>query len=332
MLFIKVHKKDAERTRKKLVDRQKYDKNYLAFSEGDFVFFPVTKEAKETDGKDGLEIIKRRGTKVKRPESIGQILKESISSFDMIGDIAIVEIPEKMTGREKEIANAIMKVHKSIHSVYKKMSAMKGEYRVRELKHIAGIETTETIYKEHGCSMKLDVAKVYFSPRLATERKRIADIVGGRAENIMIMFAGVGPFALVIGKQNPDAKLIAIELNPDAVRYMRENVKLNKLANVQVIEGDVRKVTPRNCADRIAMPLPHSAEDFLDVAFSAAKNGCIIHFYAMVDLKDMPDKAINIVKKAAERERVKVEILNWKIVRPYAPKVNQIVIDLKVRK
>jgi len=325
MLFIKVHKKDAENARVKLINENVLSKEYKAFSEEDFVFFPVIQPI------DGYTLIKRRGTKTVKGKKIKDVLGEEISSFDLIGEAAIVEIPEKLSDKEKEIADAIMKVHKNVKSVFRKMSAMEGEFRVRKLKCVGGSSNTEVSYKEYGCSMRLDIAQVYFSPRLSNERERIAKLVKGE-ENVLVMFAGVGPFAIIIGKKNPKAKIIAIELNPVAVSYMKQNIKRNKLRNIQVIEGDVNLVSPRNCADRICMPLPHSACDFLDIAFASAKNNCVIHFYAMVDLKDMPDKVLDLIKKAAKRNGVEIEIMNWKIVRPYAPKVNQIVVDFKVYK
>ncbi|MBS3067138.1 class I SAM-dependent methyltransferase family protein [Candidatus Micrarchaeota archaeon] len=271
-------------------------------------------------------------------------------SFDLIGSMAIVEIKDEVKKYEKQIANAIMQLHKPIRTVVKKSSAMKGEYRVRRVKIIAGGKSTETIYREHNVAMRFDVAKTYFSVRLSHERERVAALVKNK-ENVLVMFAGVGPFALVIAKKHPKANVIGIEKNPAAAKYFEENIKLNKLQNCKAIRGDVRKVIAIGSwplasgqklkansqrliswADRILMPLPKSAENFLDVAFKAAKNNCVIHFYNFGADENVFEQVREKINKAAKKCNVKIKILNEKIVRPYAPHIVQVCIDFKVNK
>ena len=182
--------------------------------------------------------------------------------------------------------------------------------------------------------MKVDVAKVYFSIRLSTERKRIAELVKPK-ENILALFAGVGPFPLVISKSHPKTEIAAIELNPEGVKYMEENIKLNKMKNITPVEGDAREIVLekyKNFADRIIMPLPGSADKFLDVAIAGAKNNCIIHVYNFAPIENSYDEIEKKIFNEAKKTGVKAEIVNKKIVRPYAPKIVQIVVDFRVRK
>ena len=86
--------------------------------------------------------------------------------------------------------------------------------------------------KCNGCNAcvahcKLDVKKVYFSPRLATERKRVADLVSD-GEEILDMFAGVGPFPFVIAKEK-SVDITAVDINEVAIQYLNENIKINKV-------------------------------------------------------------------------------------------------------
>jgi len=274
--------------------------------------------------------------------TINDILKSKIPkgkmqfiprSFDLIGSIAVVEIKNEVKKYEKKIAEAIMQLHKPVRTVAKKASSMHGEFRVRKVKIIAGEHSTETIYREHGVAMKLDVAKTYFSVRLSHERERISSLVKDK-ENVLVMFAGVGPFALVIAKKKPRANVVGIELNPTATKYFKENVKLNKLDNCIAIKGDVRKIIPKkfkNWADRVLMPLPKSAETFLDVAFKAAKKNATVHFYnfgAEEDFEEIREK----IAMAAKKSGANIKIMNEKIVRPYAPHIVQVCIDFRVRK
>ncbi|MGC9005072.1 MAG: class I SAM-dependent methyltransferase, partial [Candidatus Micrarchaeia archaeon] len=244
MIGIKVKKEKAEKVRKKLIAEDALSKDFIPFSTGDFVFFPLTKEAKIK----GTEIVDVNFKKsFRRPHSFEEALEEMgiyakgiLSSFDIIGDIAIVEIPEPLKKKEKEIGKAIMQAHPNVKTVLKKAGPMAGEFRVRKFKFVAGKRTTKTIYKENNVKMHMDVARVYFSPRLSYERARVAGKVK-KNEKILALFAGIGPFPLVIKKQKPNTKIVAVEINPEAVQYMRKNMKLNNL-DFEVIEGDVAKV------------------------------------------------------------------------------------------
>ena len=242
------------------------------------------------------------------------------TSFDIIGDVAIIEVPEELEHREKLIAEAILKVHKRIKTVCKKTSERKGTHRLRKVKKILG-KKTETIHKEHGAQFKLDVKSVYFSPRESTERERIADMVQ-EGETVMVMFAGVGPYAIVIAKKKPVKKVYGIEINKKGYEYMKENVKLNKLGKKMVpIHGDVKDKAPkyfRKC-DRVLMPLPKGGPSYLELAIRCLKpKGGFIHFYYIT-----PDFLFSEVysqaKNIAAKRKKKVRVLAKRQVLPYAP-------------
>lgn len=251
-------------------------------------------------------------------------------SYDIIGSkdkaVAIVEIPKGFNRKQKEIAEEILKRHKNVKSVLKKTSERKGVLRVRSYRLIVGEKNTEVVHVEYGYRLKLDPRKVYFSPREGTERQRIAGMVKPK-ETVMVMFAGIGPLAIAIAKKQPDTKqIIAIEINPDAVRYMKENIRLNKLeGKIIPILGDVKV----KCKDwygkcnRVLMPLPHKSELFIDVAKKCLKRG-YIHMYIIEDEDKIEKRVKEIVKKIKPK--------NYKIrkVLPYAPRVNKYCIDIKI--
>jgi tRNA (guanine37-N1)-methyltransferase len=261
-------------------------------------------------------------------------MESVIGSFDIIGDIAIIEIPETLSKHETRIGEALLGVHKNLKTILKKLGPMEGEFRVRKVKCIAGEDKTVTLYRESGVAMELDVAKVYFSVRLSHERKRIAELVKP-GERILALFAGVGPFPLVIARKEPSARIVAVELNPDAVAFMRKNVERNRAGNVEVVLGDAREAVLRNYrafADRVLMPLPKGAYDFLDVAFAGAKDGAIIHFYTFADVKEPFVESIAKAECAAEKSGVGIDVVAKRIVRPYSPQTVQVVLDMRVRK
>lgn len=249
--------------------------------------------------------------------------------YDIIGSrekaVAIIE------KGDKNFAEEIMKKHKNVKSVLKKVSKRKGEYRLYELKLLLGDENTEVVHKEYGIRLKLDPKKVYFSPREATERQRIAEMVK-KGEKILVMFAGVAPYAIAIAKK-VDCKITCIEINPIACKYAVENIKINKVEEkVKIICGDVREECEKikEKFDRIIMPLPESAWKFLKYAFKLSKERSIIHLYAISSENTMFKDAEEKVLKEAEKQGVEIKIINRQKVLPYAPKKWKVRIDIEV--
>ncbi len=169
-------------------------------------------------------------------------LKHLRTGFDVVGSIAIIEIPKELVKKEKLIAQTLLELNNSIKTVAKKVGIHTGEFRTQKLKILAGEKTKEAEYKESGCVFKLDAEKCYFSPRLSHERLRIASQVK-KGENILVMFSGVGPYPIVLAKNSPAHQIIGVELNPTAHKYAVENVKLNKsLKKVSIYNGDVKRI------------------------------------------------------------------------------------------
>ena len=269
------------------------------------------------------------------PEELNSIYK----SYDVIGDIAVIRIPEQLLHLSETIAEALMQQHKYVKAVWHQSSPVSGDFRLRKLEWIAGEKKTETIYKEHGCLFKVDVKECYFSPRLAFERIRIANLVKDD-EVVVNMFAGVGCYSIIIAKHSKAAKVYSIDINPTAVRYMQENVLLNKVVDrVLPIEGDARTLIEKklkNTSDRVLMPLPEKAHEYLDSALSAVKlQGGWIHYYDFEHARK-PENPIEKVKaKVAEKlqqQKINFELPYSRIVRQTGPNWYQIAVDIKVKK
>lgn len=311
------------------------DEMYLPSHDGEYVYLPVKKEVPPYELADVVlrRRAMRKGFRELLLEIVGKEESEGIfSSYDVVGDIAVLEVPEGLRAKEREIAEALLKADRKIRVVLGKESGMEGEYRVRRFAFLAGERRTETVYLEHGVRMRLDLAKVYFSPRLGHERGRIASMVRP-GEKVLVMFAGVGPFALVIAKRQKDAKVYGIELNPDAVRYFDGNIRLNGMeGRVEAIPGDAREVVEgrfAGAADRVLMPLPGNAEEFLDSAMLAAKRGGTIHFYTFVGRAEGKVAAERKVLEAGRKMGRKIKILESREVRPFSPSKVQVAVDFK---
>lgn len=243
-------------------------------------------------------------------------------SFDQIGDIIVLD--DKGT---KKQAQTLLKKVKTAKVVLKRSDIHKGRYRTQKLSWLAGEKRKETIHKESGCLLKLDVEKCYFSPRSSNERLRILKQIK-KTESILVMFSGIAPFPCIIAKNKPVKEIYAIEMNPTAHKYAIKNIKLNKLTNVKLFKGDVRKVLEktRKKFDRIIMPLPKTAESFLDVAKNKLKRGGIIHLYTFLEETEIKKVPNQIVSKYFK----KFKILRTVKCGHYSPYVYRVCIDIKL--
>lgn len=339
MIGLKVPKKDANHIRLILQEKSILNPDWKIKHSDEYVYLPLNQKP-DVKFLPELDLISATMIDIefeelkKRPKSMEDYLQGKIpiekmdefkKSFDIIGDVVILEIPDDLEEEKYLIGDAALKFTKR-KSVYRKKSEIKGIVRTRELEHLAGEDQGETIHKEYNSQIMLNVKKVYFSPRLATERKIITDQVQD-GEIIIDMFAGVGPFAINIARRRK-VQIYAIDINPHAIHYLKENIILNNIkGNINPIEGDVELVL-KNLgiqADRIIMNLPGTAHEFLSIAVKNLKPGGILHYYQFS--RDFED-AVNKVENAA-RPR-KVEILDMRKVKSRSPGVWHVAIDAKI--
>ncbi len=259
------------------------------------------------------------------------------SAFDMIGDLAIIKMANHTEIGAGEVARAIMARQKNIKSVFVQTTEVNGEFRIRGLTHVGGENRTSTMYRESGCLFKVDIAKCYFSPRLSGERARIANLVEN-GETVVNMFAGVGCFSIAIAKRASKVKVYSIDINPAAVEFMIENIRLNGVyARVIPILGNARDVINerlQGCADRVLMPLPEKALEYLPVAVSALKQkDGWIHPHMFVHATKTENPCEIAKQKLAESFNslnFGYEIATTRIVRSTGPNWWQIVADIRV--
>jgi len=166
------------------------------------------------------------------------------TSFDVVGNIIIFsEFPKQLIKKEKIIGEAFLKEFNNAKTICKKTKKYSGKFRTPTLKIIAGEKNKETVHKENGVILKLDVEKVYFSMRSANERLRIANLIK-KGEEVLVMFSGCAPFPCVFAKKSQAKYIYGIEINPIAHKYAVENIKTNKINNVFLINKDVKKSMP----------------------------------------------------------------------------------------
>jgi len=228
-------------------------------------------------------------------------------SYDIIGCIAILKFEgRKPLKQKKKIAEKLLRQRKNISTVLEKTDKVSGRLRTIKIRYLAGEKTTETVHIESGCKFKLDVEKCYFSPRLSNERLEIAEKIK-RKDKVLVMFAGVGPFSIVIAKKSKPKKIISVEINRIASKYAEENSAVNKIENLITIQGDVRKVLPKlkEKFDVIVMPRPQLKESFLNSAFKVSKKKTRIFYYDFGrDIGEILEKIYIESKKAKKKIRI----------------------------
>ena len=283
--------------------------------------------------------------RTKRPPKLVDALEDKLPphllasvphAIDFVGDIAVIEIPPELADHKKTIGEAILKTHKRVDTVLAKSGAVEGVYRLREFQVIAGIEKTATIHKEHGCIYHVDLSKAYFSPRLSHEHNRVASQVK-EGETVVDMFAGVGPFSILIAKKHENVQVYAIDVNPDAVNFLKRNIAVNRVENeVMPILGDVRQVVREQLigvADRVIMNLPEKAIEYVDVACEAIKlEGGIMHYYEFTNAPDPLETArVRLTEAISQTKRNVKKILLARVVRATAPFTWQVVVEAKIQ-
>jgi tRNA (guanine37-N1)-methyltransferase len=318
----------------------------------DFVYVPLARQPSEPE----LEELRRQVTELRvstyvfqerakrASASLADMLKGRLDpnlmaqlphSSDIVGNIAIVEIPQELRPYRAIIGDAILKRNKNVRTVLAKEGEISGAYRLRKLKVIAGKSDMTTVHREYGCRYYLDVAKAYFSPRLSHEHHRVARLVR-EGENVLDMFAGVGSFAVQIAKSLKNIKVYAVDANPYAVEFLRKNIRLNRVeAKVVPILGDAEEVVKHRLSgtvNRVIMNLPEKATQFMCAACSALRaSGGTIHFYGFVKAPKTLESAQSDFVRGVEQCGRRVERIPYsRPVRATAPYEWQFVIDAQI--
>ena len=248
-------------------------------------------------------------------------------AYDLIGDIAVLEIPDELLRHRESIGQAFHEVHRYLSTVLAKRGAISGITRIREYEYLAGEDKTDTIHTEYGCRLAVDLSKAYFSPRLLEEHNRVAQLVRN-GEFVVDMFCGVGPFPIHIARQRK-AHIIAIDINPDAIALLNRSIGLNKLVGtIEPIVGDVRDYPKDHVADRVIMNHPSGASDFIADACRILKPGSTMHYYDFVGNENpeemLTDKLAHLVEDTGH-SITRIDLVRK--VRDSAPHEYQMVVD-----
>jgi len=240
--------------------------------------------------------------------------------FDVIGDIAVLSLPDPLIPYACVIARTITTRRKMVRTVVRKVTKVDGYHRVAGFEVITG-NSTVTICRENGFSYRVDLTDVFFAPRLASERKRVTSLVQAD-ERVLVPFAGAGPF--VVPAAANGGLVTAIEMNPVAFRCLEENVVANGVAGrTALIRGDAfdRSLLQEEGFDRAIIPAPYSKDGILWSLAPAIRSGGIIHIYTFRKKNEIPGLI-------AEYQSRKLSVVTYRRCGNVAPDVSRWVFDL----
>lgn len=255
-------------------------------------------------------------------------------AFDVLGNVTIVNFSkdEKLINKKK-FAKKILKENPAIKTILEKSGKIKGRLRKPTTKFLEGEKSKEVLYKENNCTFRFNVDTTYFSPRLSNERKEIAKLIK-KNEEVLVMFAGVAPFSIVIAKNSKCKKVYSNEINREANKYAKLNIELNKLKEkVELVSGDIKRLVKNKKLNKkfsvIVMPRPQLKETFLHEAFKLSKKGTRIYYYDFCRIEDK-EKIIEKIKKQAKENKKKIKILKIKKAGEIAPYKIRVRVDFKI--
>lgn len=286
---IRVPKREGESVRSSLFSEGLLDLGARIRADGDHLLIPIACESygdyEVVDAETGVQ--EHRPTDYREVADVPDDLRGQLpSSFDVVGDVAMVKVPDDLVPYGRAIGEALLKVNSNLRIVFRD-HGVKGDFRIRDLELLAGTGTSETVHREFGVSLRTDPSKVYFNPRLSSERSRIANLVRD-GEVVIDMFGGVAPFGTVICHLAHPSAVYSIDLNPEAERFARINAERNHAPGLHPMTGDSSQVVfslPK--ADRIIMNLPQIADRFLPTALGRLNPGGTVHMYKILEREDL---------------------------------------------
>jgi len=260
-----------------------------------------------------------------------EVLVRVPRSFDQVGSIAIVEVPKGLSRYQAKLAKAILDVNPVIKTVVRKVGGHVGKFRVQKYRVLAGVKTTVTEHRESGVGLCVDIAKVYFSPRLGHDRLRVAGLVKP-GERVLVVGSGVGPYPLVIARHSNAKQVVGVDANPAAHHLAVQNVQANKLdRRVVCVCGDAKRVVPLlGVFYRVLITAPQQSAGLLEVALGALKPRGVLHYYTFAEAGTF-DAAVDALKDAVRRNGRKAAAVSVIRCGQQSPRVWRVCLDVKLR-
>jgi len=313
---LRVADSKAQETKIFLEELKALNELFLPIKEKGYILWPLNFEVEgeiiECEGLSSTRI--SRDYRLRLPLAIREIAPRA---FDIFGDIAIIKLSDLSMEHSKIISEALLESHTNINKVALDLG-VKGDYRVRDLEMLIGDSNFVATQKENGFEFRLDISKVYFSPRLAMERKRIYDVTDSN-EDVLDAFAGASPFAVSLASKG--CNVTAVDANPNSEKWSHINFELNNILEYNFICSKIEDFLPSlSLYDRIIMNNPTNSLPYLEMLSKKLKSNGIIHLYKIMEVEEDFE-----VKDYLDSN---FECIFERIVHPYSPQSSLMVFDI----
>jgi tRNA wybutosine-synthesizing protein 2 len=249
--------------------------------------------------------------------------------YHLVGHVSLLTLNFQNDEYSRLIGEATLRYDSRVKSVAVRKGPTSGIMRRPEYILVAGSLNTDAMHNENGVLFRVDPLKLTFSGGNKSERIHLAEKVDSQ-EYVVDMFACVGQFTLHVAR-NSGARVVAIEINPEAFWYLQKNIHINGLDNrVEARLGDCRIVHPLGVADRVIMGYLHNTIDFLpDGIETLSPQGGIIHLHSAISKEDI-ESYCNTINTISGQYGFHSDIVTRR-VKQYAPGIVHYVFDISFR-
>jgi tRNA (guanine37-N1)-methyltransferase len=320
---LRVPRSRGEELRRRLREVDDLRGDLRILREGEFLVFPIA-EGRAIPAEWG-EVVEREFASARRPvpTDYRQLLDwrpeekaELPRSFDVVGDIVLIRLPEALEPRKEEIGRALLTFVPTARIVGLDRG-VHGPERRRRVERIAGAEGWRTRHRENGLELEVDVERAYFSPRLAREHERVAAEVR-EGERVYDLCCGVGPFSLLLARDARASHVTAVDSNPDAISMLRATrARYPWGGRIEVVEAPIERFLSRaEAVERVILNLPHEGIKYLpSVAPTIAPRGRL-HYYEVTPRAELEGRAEAVVKALGPGTW---KLVDRHLVHPYSP-------------
>ncbi|MFX1285081.1 MAG: class I SAM-dependent methyltransferase family protein [Promethearchaeota archaeon] len=250
-----------------------------------------------------------------------------------VGKVGVLNLESPLLPWKQEIAKIYLECIPELKTVAYKVGITTTTTRQPNYEVLAGERNTVTLHKELGCKFWIDALKLTFSNGNHAERQRMIKITKSN-EQIVDMFACVGNLSVPIAVHNPTVKIIGIELNPYAYKFLEKNIQENHLnERYKGVLGDNREKTPEDWADRVIMG--YFTLDTIQLAAALAslqqQHGGIIHAHGLTGSRHPSDWQLQVTTVMKESfPHFKIHSSRKRIIKSVAPGINHFVNDIEI--
>jgi len=238
-------------------------------------------------------------------------------SFDVVGDIVLIRLPDAVESRGPEIGEALLRFVPGARLVGRDRG-VQGSERRRLVERLAGSGPWTTRHRENGIELEVDLEGAYFSPRLAREHARIAAEVRD-GDRVYDLCCGVGPFAVTIARDGRAAEIVAVDANPRAVDRLRATLARHPYrSKVEVVEDRVERfLVSKTPFERVVFNLPHEGIKYLPSVGNAVSRAGRLFFYEVVEREARARRPGQLVEILGGSPRW--GLADSRTVHPYSP-------------